>query len=283
MKSGTNYALIDRICGACHGGNTIYHEDGAFANYITAKGDPQMKIPSNLSFEQASTLGAGLLTISQGLYKWLQLPLPPALVSPSYPILVYGGGSASGVMAIQFAKLSGCKPIITTASPENFEYLKSLGADYVFNYHNVEECVKQIRNVVGNALTHVFDCIGSEEICIPSMSTTSNGIYCTLTEAPPGDILSKAPKVKRETVEGYTAGGEAYEMFGQRVEVNEHDYELAKIFHGICEKLLEEEIIKPHRMSLNEGGAGLEGVLAGMQLMREGKVSGRKLVYTLAK
>jgi NADPH:quinone reductase-like Zn-dependent oxidoreductase len=43
-------------------GNEIYHEHGAFGNYISAKGDIQIKIPENLSFEEAATLGVGITT-----------------------------------------------------------------------------------------------------------------------------------------------------------------------------------------------------------------------------
>jgi NADPH:quinone reductase-like Zn-dependent oxidoreductase len=52
----------DRVAGFVHGGNAIHPEDGAFAEYITAKGDLQIKIPENLSFEEASTLGVGITT-----------------------------------------------------------------------------------------------------------------------------------------------------------------------------------------------------------------------------
>lgn len=52
----------DRVCGFCHGGNEVNHDDGAFGNYITVKGDCQIKIPDNLSFEEASTLGVGITT-----------------------------------------------------------------------------------------------------------------------------------------------------------------------------------------------------------------------------
>ena len=52
----------DRVAGFVHGGNAAHPEDGAFAEYITAKGDIQMKIPDNLSFEEASTLGVGIST-----------------------------------------------------------------------------------------------------------------------------------------------------------------------------------------------------------------------------
>lgn len=43
-------------------GNEVNHEDGAFGETITAKGDVQIKIPDNLSFEEASTLGVGITT-----------------------------------------------------------------------------------------------------------------------------------------------------------------------------------------------------------------------------
>lgn len=52
----------DRIAGFAHGGNAVWPEDGGFSEYITAKGDIQLKIPENLSFEEASTLGVGITT-----------------------------------------------------------------------------------------------------------------------------------------------------------------------------------------------------------------------------
>jgi NADPH:quinone reductase-like Zn-dependent oxidoreductase len=52
----------DRVAGFVHGGNQVQPEDGAFGEYITAKGDLQIKIPENLSFEEASTLGVGITT-----------------------------------------------------------------------------------------------------------------------------------------------------------------------------------------------------------------------------
>jgi NADPH:quinone reductase-like Zn-dependent oxidoreductase len=40
-----------------------------------------------------------------------------------------------GTVVIQLAKLSGMT-VLTTTSPKNAEYLKSLGADYVFPYND---------------------------------------------------------------------------------------------------------------------------------------------------
>lgn len=96
----------DRICGVAHGGNSLQPEDGAFAEYIVAKGDIQMKIPNKMSFEQAATIGLGATTVGQGLYQQaLKLNLPTDPVKQKTYILIYGGSSATGALGVQYAKL----------------------------------------------------------------------------------------------------------------------------------------------------------------------------------
>lgn len=96
----------ERIAGVAHGGNADQPEDGAFAEHILAKGDIQVKIPDSLSFEDASTLTLGVTTVMQGLYqKALKLNLPDNPVKSDVPVLIYGGSTATGALAIQYAKL----------------------------------------------------------------------------------------------------------------------------------------------------------------------------------
>ena len=94
-------ALIER-----DSGNDANPENGAFANIIAVKGDLQMHIPDNMSLEAAATVGVGIGTTGYSLYKILNLPLPNTLLASSgEPILVYGGSTATGTLAIKFAKL----------------------------------------------------------------------------------------------------------------------------------------------------------------------------------
>ena len=95
----------DRVCGMCHGANRLQLEDGAFAEYIVAKGDMQMIVPPQMTFEEAATLGVGVVTVGQALYQSLQLPLPTAPAKEALPVLIYGGSTATGTLGIQFAKL----------------------------------------------------------------------------------------------------------------------------------------------------------------------------------
>lgn len=288
----------DRVAGFCHGGNEVNHEDGAFGEHITAKGDLQIKIPENLSFEEAATLGVGITTlvlpstcvleheanqitsVGQGLYQSLQLPLPTEPSTKPTPLLIYGGSTATGSLAIQYAKLSGCE-VFTTCSPRNFDYVKSLGADHVFDYSS-PTCAQDIKEASKNTIGHAFDCISegsSPKITVAAISD-AGGVYSTLLPVPENEVRQINPKVQYKSTLGYTILGESFKFGPNEMPAKSEDFEFGKNFWKMSRGLLEKGAIKPHRPSVNKYGAGLEGILKGMEAMKEGKVSGEKLVYT---
>lgn len=102
----------DRVAGWTHGGNISNKEDGSFAEYLVANEGIALKIPEGVSFEQAATLGVGVTTVGQGVYQTLGLPLPGKQEGEGQgegeereKLLVYGGSTATGTLAVQFAKL----------------------------------------------------------------------------------------------------------------------------------------------------------------------------------
>lgn len=256
--------------------------DGAYGEHITVKGDLQIKIPPNVSFEEAATLGVGVTTVGMALYQVLELPLPPCIASTNFPVLIYGGSTATGSLAIQFAKLSGCK-VLTTCSPHNFEYVKSLGADVVFDY-NSPTCAKDIKDSTDNSLAYVLDCIaerGATEICLNAMSDAVNGRYASIGPVPKEKVAAINPNVDYTFVLGQRAFGYEIVMRGRTLEADPAALHFAKMFWELTRQLLEEGKIKVHNFSISEGGKGLDGVLNGLKLLKERKVSAKKLVYTL--
>lgn len=59
-----------------------------------------------MSDTDAATLGAGVITCGQALYQGLKLPLPgDGMEKYGGFLLVYGGSTASGTLAIQYGIL----------------------------------------------------------------------------------------------------------------------------------------------------------------------------------
>ncbi|KAK9366860.1 chaperonin 10-like protein [Lipomyces kononenkoae] len=262
----------DRICGFVHGSNSVQHEDGTFAEYIVAKGDLQMHIPDSLSFEEAATLGVGIVTAGQGLYQSLGLRLPDQPSKENIPVLIYGASSAMGLMGVQFAKLSGYVPI-ATCSPHNFELVKRFGAVAVFDYKDPASVAK-IREFTHNNLRLAWDPISSEssaKFCADALSP-SGGKYSAL-----GDVKAPRDDVESAFTSAYTVIGEPHFFGSISVPAIPENYEFGKRWTSLVQRLLiaGEVMVLPPTIKRD----GLKGVLEGLQLLRENKVSGEKLVY----
>lgn len=273
----------DRVAGIAFGAKDAEH--GAFGEHILAKGDLLIKIPDNLSFEEAATLGVGVVTVGQGLYQFLQLPLPTEPLAQSKPILIYGGSTATGILGIQYAKLSGLE-VLATASPKNFDYLKSLGADAVFDYHTpTEELAKQIRSHTNNKLTLVWDCSPTKEsalLAALSLSDAEEGVYASLSPVPDEIFKETNPKVtKTGYTLGYTVFGESFTRGGLSWPAKPEDAVHAKSFWELSRDLLAQGKVKVVKTTVDRGGNGLEGVIKGLNDLKEGRVSATKLVYTI--
>ncbi|KAI9171929.1 Trans-enoyl reductase ACTTS2 [Paramyrothecium foliicola] len=268
----------DRIAGCAHGTNYYRKTDGAFARYIVVRSGIQMHIPKTLSDVEAASLGVSIFTTGLGLYQSLGLPLPTEVVSKPFKIFIYGGTTAMGIAAIQYAKLSGAE-VITTASVANADYLRSLGGDHILDYKS-PNLVDEVLQLAGGDLKYVYDCHGDEasSILCARVATAEEPRITTLVSNREEIIRANNPSAVIHNPLGYRVFGEAF-WYGERVEATPQDYEFGCKFIEISERLLAQGKVKPPRIFQNRGGRGLEGVIHGLGELRDGKVSGGKLVY----
>ena len=99
---------------------------GTYAEYAPVDENLLAKMPASMSFEEAAAIPLAGLTAWQCLVDF-------AGVKKDDKVLIHAGAGGVGTFAIQIAKSLGAY-VTTTASEENEELVKSLGADQVINY-----------------------------------------------------------------------------------------------------------------------------------------------------
>ncbi|KAI1453314.1 putative alcohol dehydrogenase [Annulohypoxylon moriforme] len=272
----------DRVCGCASGMNKEKPLAGAFAEYVTLPGDLTLKVPENMSFEDAASMGTAIASASMVLFWSLGMPLSVLDSNSEEPlptVLVYGGSTSTGTMMLQLLKICGF-PTITTCSPHNFKLVKSYGADKVYDYKSAN-CAAQIRADTKNILEYAIDCFAEDssmKFCYAALGR-AGGHYTALN--PFNDTLATRKVITPDWILATRIAGDGSHWpapYG--CEPEPRLKELAGPLFGRIQGLLDGGKIRPHAVRVEEGG--LPGLLNGVGMIRRGEISGTKLVYSVA-
>ncbi|KAL2194469.1 chaperonin 10-like protein [Corynascus similis CBS 632.67] len=271
-----DYQPGDRVAGLCYSMKPGDPSCGAFGQYALLKGALSMRVPEHVSDAEAATIAVGVNFGGQGTLLSFSFARQPG---PA--VLIYGGATATGMMALQLARLSGCR-VLTTCSPRNFQLVKALGAHDAFDYHDAGACAAAIRAATGNELRYALDCVASGDslrICADALTSQSSGVARYTASLPVNNAFPR-DDVQSGWTSGYSAFGEGTHLAGALGEANAADLEFAAGFWKLAETLLHLDRIKlgPF-VHLRQGG--LEGVPEGLAELKSGGVSAGKLVYVL--
>lgn len=103
---------------------------GTYAEYAAVKEDKLALLPADWTYVQGAAVSLAGLTAWQVIVDQLQ-------VKTGEKVLIQAGAGGVGLFAIQIAKALGAE-VVTTASAANRDWLMSLGADEVIDYHTTE-------------------------------------------------------------------------------------------------------------------------------------------------
>ncbi|KAG4442872.1 hypothetical protein IFR05_001668 [Cadophora sp. M221] len=273
-----NWKVGDRVAGFVHGGHSS--DVGSFAKYLKVDGDLAWRIPESMGFEEASTYGTPAVTAMLALHVHLELPLLDSSGSPAPPsnpgiVLIYAGSTSVGLFAIQLAKAAGYN-VVTTASPRSFELVKKYGADSAFDYHSATASADIAKAFP--SITKAFDCISegqSTKFCDEVLKGNS-GKVITLGDRGKSKIVG----VENESMVVFTVFGKAFSWLppiGPSFPASTVDRQALVQFYSALP--LHTEQVKPPPMK--NVGSGLNNIILGLNELREGKVSGQKLVAAL--
>lgn len=128
--------------------------DGTLASMMRVHEQGLVKVPDHLSDAEAACLPCA------GLTAWSALVAQGELC-PGDTVVLQGTGGVS-IFGLQFAKMLGCRAIITSSSDEKLEKARALGADETINYVKTPEWAKVVRSLTdGRGATHVVDVGGA--------------------------------------------------------------------------------------------------------------------------
>ncbi len=120
---------------------------GGYAEYCVARFDQCFPVPAALSMAEAAAMPETLMTVWHNVFE-------RAYAAKGETILVHGGTSGIGTMAIKLCKLFGLTVIVTCGSDDKCLAAKALGADHAINYANAD-FVDEVKTVTGGQGVHI--------------------------------------------------------------------------------------------------------------------------------
>ncbi|GAB1518557.1 hypothetical protein RhiTH_001618 [Rhizoctonia solani] len=222
------------------------------------------KIPGNITDDQASTIPVSTITAFFGLFQNTGIDVPEnGPTANGKGVLILGGSASVGQFAIQLARIAGFSPIVTTASAQHNDFLKSLGATHVFGR---EVDANTIQSAFSTPVALVLDAISTN-----STQPLAFDILTTPSLAPVAHLAIVLPLA--DSVKEKNRGDKVtvHTVYG----VPHHFRDLSVPFWQIVGQWIKDEKLVPNRVQVVKGG--LAAVPEALDLSRKG-VSGVKVV-----
>ena len=130
---------------------------GGYAQYCIAQDAQAMAVPSALSMPEAGATPETLMTVWHNVFE-------RGALKAGETLLIHGGSSGIGTMAIQLAKAFGAKVIVTVGSKDKADACLKLGADRAINY-KTEDFVAEVKKTTSDAGANlILDMVGGDYI-----------------------------------------------------------------------------------------------------------------------
>ena len=128
--------------------------DGMLAEYVVLDQEGLVDCPEHLTYEEAATLPCA------GVTAWNALMVSGRIL-PGDTVLALGTGGVS-IFAVQFARMSGARVIVTSSSDEKLERANGLGAAGNVNYARIPEWQEEVLRLTGGrGVDHVVEVGGA--------------------------------------------------------------------------------------------------------------------------
>jgi putative PIG3 family NAD(P)H quinone oxidoreductase len=191
------WSVGDEVCALLSG--------GGYAERVLVPAGQLLAVPGDLTVEQAAALPEVACTVWSNVFML-------AALRPGETLLVHGGSSGIGTMAIQLARAVGARVAVTAGAAEKLARCRELGAEVLVNYRE-EDFVDVVRAATdGRGADVVLDNMGAKylarnvEVLAPGGRLVVIGMQGgTKAELDLGALLRKRAAVHATSLRGRPA------------------------------------------------------------------------------
>jgi putative PIG3 family NAD(P)H quinone oxidoreductase len=128
---------------------------GGYAEQVTVPAGQVLPIPAGVALVDAAALPEVTSTVWSNVFLTANL-------QPGETLLVHGGSSGIGTIAIQLAREIGARVAVTAGSQEKLDFCRELGAEILINYRE-QDFVEELRNATdGHGADVILDNMGAK-------------------------------------------------------------------------------------------------------------------------
>jgi putative PIG3 family NAD(P)H quinone oxidoreductase len=172
---------------------------GGYAEYCIAPADQCLAVPPGVSLLESAALPEAAFTVWTALFE-------AAGLRAGESVLIHGGASGIGTMAIQMASALGSRALVTAGSNERCAACANLGAELAINYREEDFVEAVLRHTDGRGVDVVLDMIGGPYSERNTRVLAPHGRLCFIAGDGGQDATFKVRDImlKRLTITGST-------------------------------------------------------------------------------
>jgi NADPH2:quinone reductase len=203
---------------------------GANAEYVLLDARAAARKPGSVEHVEAAALPLVGLTAWEALHD-------RARIEPGQTVLIHAGAGGVGHVAVQLARLHGCRVFTTAGRPESIAFCReTLAADEVIDYRSTDFVARIAQLTSGQGVPVLFDTVGDETFRRSIDCVSVGGQLVTILGATPGD---QAAKLLYRSITVH------YEFMGVRVAHGIDPAHHGRILSGLA-RLVDRGLLRPH-------------------------------------
>ena len=156
----TGWAVGDQVCALLSG--------GGYAEQVAVPAPQLLPVPDGVSLVDAAALPEVVSTVWSNVFMTANL-------QPGQTILIHGGSSGIGTMAIQLARAVGARVAVTAGSADKLEACRALGAQILVNYRERDFVEVLADATQGRGADVILDNIGAKYLARNVSALAVNG------------------------------------------------------------------------------------------------------------